>query len=114
MTNMYSSLKTSGHRWIYRPTPNLSVCENVGHKHRPRILWAVTSHMLYHITTIIWVTICRWCLSVLLAYGTGFQKHTRCTKNVCSIQYMSLTQRDSKRWTQFRTSIFPELYMIRE
>jgi hypothetical protein len=23
-------------------------------------------------------------------------------------------QRDSKRWTQFRTSIFPELYMVRE
>ena len=21
-------------------------------------------------------------------------------------------QRDSKRWTQFRTSIFPELYMV--
>ena len=23
-------------------------------------------------------------------------------------------QRDSKRWTQFRTSIFPELYMVCE
>jgi len=23
-------------------------------------------------------------------------------------------QRDSKRWTQFRTSVFPELYMVCE
>ena len=25
-----------------------------------------------------------------------------------------IIQRDSKRWTQFRTSIFPELYMVCE
>jgi len=26
--------------------------------------------------------------------------------------YYKAVQRDSKRWTQFRTSIFPELYMV--
>ena len=61
MTNHVVFSKTSGHRWIHRPTTHLSVCPNVGHKQRPRILWAVTNHGLYQITTIIWVTICRQC-----------------------------------------------------
>jgi hypothetical protein len=28
--------------------------------------------------------------------------------------FVGQIQRDSKRWTQFRTSIFPELYMVCE
>ena len=30
------------------------------------------------------------------------------------IMEINVIQRDSKRWTQFRTSIFPELYMVCE
>ena len=32
---------------------------------------------------------------------------------ICGLPH-STVQRDSKRWTQFRTSVFPELYMVCE
>jgi len=35
------------------------------------------------------------------------------TKHVAKTMFLTI-QGDSKRWTQFRTSIFPELYMICE
>ena len=32
----------------------------------------------------------------------------------CSAKGRSIVQRDSKRWTQFRMSIFPKIHMVRE
>ena len=34
--------------------------------------------------------------------------------NAVSLYYRLLIQDDSKRWTQFHTSVFPELYMVCE
>jgi hypothetical protein len=36
------------------------------------------------------------------------------THNIKTLKIIEFMERDSKRWTQFRTSIFPELYMVCE
>ena len=44
-------------------------------------------------------------------YGV-FLDETHCNLVDVSQRSYKGIQRDSKRWTQFRTSIFPELYMV--
>ena len=52
--------------------------------------------------------------TLICTYGEHSASYFYCPSEQCVVVCVLHIQVDEKRWTQFRTSIFPELYMVCE